>query len=188
MPFDPQLSARLEAVFRERFAAIKGLSETRMMGGFGYLLNGNMCVGIHKDTLIVRVGTDTAAEILKEPHVRPMDFTGKIMKGWATIETGAITDDENLARYCRPEEGEKLMARWHAWVDELGDASLNPGNPVSMSKTVDANGVSDDGGANPLSGYSFVKADSIDEAVALTKGCPHLEHGTIEVAEVMDIM
>ncbi len=86
------------------------------------------------------------------------------------------------------EEGAKLMAKWKAWLGGLGDAVVNPGNPLGMSKTVSSGGVSDGGGSNPLSGYSIVKADSVDAAVEMAKGCPHLDHGTIEVAEVMDII
>ena len=56
-----------------------------------------------------------------------------------------------------------------------------------MSKTVSSSGVTDDGGANPLSGYSIISADSIDAACELAKGCPILEHGTVEVAEVHEM-
>ncbi len=86
-----------------------------------------------------------------------------------------------------PEAGAELMARWKAWMGGLGDALVNPGNPVGMSKTVSSGGVSDDGGSNPLSGFSIVNADSMDAALEMAKGCPHLEHGTIEVAEVMEM-
>ncbi len=83
-----------------------------------------------------------------------------------------------------PEEGQALMARWQAWIEGLGDAAVNPGTPVGLSKTVSADGVEDGGGPNPLSGFSVVAADSMDAALALAKGCPHLEIGTIEVAEM----
>ena len=86
-----------------------------------------------------------------------------------------------------PEEGAKLMAKWEAWLSGLGDAVINPGAPVGMSKTVSAGGVSDNGGANPLSGFSILKADSMDAALEMAKGCPHLEHGTVEVAEEMEM-
>ncbi len=99
MPFDPGLAERLEDIISSRFSHLHGLKETRMFGGFGYMLNGNMCLGIHKDTLIVRVGT-AAEALVKEPHVRPMDLTGKIMKGWATIEPEAMEDDAALERFC----------------------------------------------------------------------------------------
>ncbi|MCZ6843050.1 MAG: YciI family protein, partial [SAR324 cluster bacterium] len=60
-----------------------------------------------------------------------------------------------------------------------------PGSPLGMSKTVSSSGVSDDGGSNPLCGYTIVKADGMDAALAIARECPHLEIGTIEVAEVM---
>ncbi len=100
MPFDPGLAGRLTLTITEKFSHISGLSENRMMGGYGYFLNGNMCVGIHKDTLIVRVGVPVSEILIQEPHVRVMDLTGKIMKGWATIEAEAMEDDENLKRFC----------------------------------------------------------------------------------------
>jgi len=87
-----------------------------------------------------------------------------------------------------PEDGEAMMQKWMAWMGSMGDAMLNPGNPVGMSKTVSAGGVEDNGGANPLSGFSVVEADSIEAAVEMSKGCPHLEMGTIEIAEILDIM
>jgi len=86
-----------------------------------------------------------------------------------------------------PEEGAKLMAKWKAWVGGLGDTMVNPGTPLGKSKTVSSSGVSDDGGSNPLLGFSIVKADSMDAALELAKACPHLEIGTIEVAEEMEM-
>ena len=88
-----------------------------------------------------------------------------------------------------PEEGAKEMAKWEAWFTDLGAAVVNPGNPVGLSKTVSASGVADDGGANPLSGFTIVEADTIDSAVEMAKGCPMVSSGsgTVEVAEVMQI-
>ncbi len=86
-----------------------------------------------------------------------------------------------------PEEGAKGMAKWKAWIGGLGDAVVNPGTPLGMSKTVSSGGVSDDGGPNPLVGFSIVKADGMDAALEMAKGCPFLEMGTIEVAEVKEM-
>ncbi len=86
------------------------------------------------------------------------------------------------------EEGAKYMAKWKAWIGGLGDAVVNPATPLGKSKTVSSGGVSDDGGSNPLMGFSIVKADSMDAALEMAKGCPHLElGGTLEVAEVMEM-
>lgn len=88
-----------------------------------------------------------------------------------------------------PEEGAKMMEKWNAWVEDLGDTMVNsPGSPVGKSKTVSSAGISDDGGPNPLSGFSIIKADSMDAALELAQGCPFLElGGTIEVAEMMEM-
>ena len=87
-----------------------------------------------------------------------------------------------------PEEGAKQMAKWNAWVGGLGDAVVNPGTPLGKPKTVSSGGVSDDGGSNPLLGFSILKADSMDAALEMAKACPTLEiGGTIEVAEVMEM-
>lgn len=86
-----------------------------------------------------------------------------------------------------PEEGAKQMAKWQAWVGGLGDAMVNPGTPLGKSKTVSAGGVSDDGGSNPLSGFSVVKADSMDAALKMARACPYLDMGTIEVARMMEM-
>jgi hypothetical protein len=88
-----------------------------------------------------------------------------------------------------PEDGEKVMQAWMNWMGGLGEAIVDGGNPVSMSKTVAPDGsVSDGGGANPLTGYSVIKADSLDAAVAMAKGCPHLQSGgSVEVAETYNV-
>ena len=87
------------------------------------------------------------------------------------------------------EEGARVMQAWMTWMGRLGDASVDGGNPVGKSRTVHPGGkVTDDGGANPTSGYSVIKADSIDDAIAKAKNCPHLEaNGTIEVAEIIEM-
>lgn len=88
-----------------------------------------------------------------------------------------------------PEEGQKVMAAWGAWFEQLGAAIVQPGAPVGMSKTVTAAGVADDGGANPVSGYSVVTAADIDEATAMAKNCPMVVDGSgsVEVAELMEM-
>ena len=87
-----------------------------------------------------------------------------------------------------PEEGQKVMAAWMAWMGGLGDALVDGGNPAGMSKTVSSSGVADDGGSNPISGYSLVNATDIDAAVAMAKGCPILDDGgSVEVAEAMEM-
>ena len=85
-----------------------------------------------------------------------------------------------------PEEGAKHMAKFEAWTGSLGDAMVNPGHPLGKSKTVSSSGVSDDGLSNPLVGFSIIKADSMDAALEMAKGYPHLEIATVEVVEMME--
>lgn len=87
----------------------------------------------------------------------------------------------------RPQDPAQHMARWKAWVSGLGEALINPGVAVGKSKTVSDAGVSDGGGPNPLAGFSVVRAKNMDAAIALTRGCPHLDIGTIEIAEDMQM-
>jgi hypothetical protein len=87
-----------------------------------------------------------------------------------------------------PEEGEKVMAAWNKWYQDMGDKVADPGYPVGMSKTVSRSGVADNGGANPLSGITVVNADTIDKAVEMAKGCPILaDDGSVEVAEALQM-
>ena len=87
-----------------------------------------------------------------------------------------------------PEEGAKVMAAWSAWFGQLGGALVDGGNPASATKTIAANGSVSDDPSGP-SGYSIIKADSIDGAVALAKGCPVLLGGaSIQVVETFEAM
>ncbi|MEX3316269.1 YciI family protein [Sulfitobacter sp. PS-8MA] len=87
------------------------------------------------------------------------------------------------------EESDKAMAAWGAWFEEMGPQIVNPGNPVGMSKTVSADGIADNGGANPLSGFTVVRADDIDAACKIAKGCPMVADGSgsVEVAPVIEM-
>ena len=95
MPYDAGLAARLKEVT----ADMPDMVEQKMFGGIGYMLGGNMCVGIYKDLLVLRLGIDGARQILAEPHARPMDITGRVMKGWAMIAPEGLERDSELAHY-----------------------------------------------------------------------------------------
>ena len=88
-----------------------------------------------------------------------------------------------------PEETEKVMAAWKNWFDSMGQAVLDGGGPTGDSKTVVNGRVDDNGGANPISGYSLIAADNHDTAVAMAKGCPMVVDGSgsIEVCEVHEM-
>ncbi len=86
-----------------------------------------------------------------------------------------------------PEEGKKHMSEWSTWMKSLGRSMIDPGVPLKATKTVSSKGVKDGDGSGRLTGYSVVQTDSMDEAVKMAKTCPHLNFGTIEVGEVMEM-
>src|SRR5215470_8062109 len=92
MAFSDSLAARI----RDALARKKGVEEKRMFGGVGFLLHGNMLVGVWKDSLVVRLGPDEAEAALREPHVREFDITGRAMKGWVLVGPEGVGDDEQL--------------------------------------------------------------------------------------------
>lgn len=86
------------------------------------------------------------------------------------------------------DEGKKSMAAWMAWFEGMGPIIKDPGNPVGKSSTVSASGVANDGGSNPLAGYSIITVDSLDTAIAHAKACPVVgEGGSVEVAEIVEL-
>ena len=92
MAFNEALAARI----RERLARRKGVEEKKMFGGIGFLLNGNMLVGVWKESLIVRLGPKGYEDALLEPHVKEFDITGRAMKGWVLVEPEAVKADDEL--------------------------------------------------------------------------------------------
>ena len=82
----------------------------------------------------------------------------------------------------------EVMAKWMTWFGQMGEAVVDGGAPVGQSSTVLSSGASEGGGANPVSGYTIVQADSLDAACEIAKGCPALASGgSVEVAECMEM-
>lgn len=80
------------------------------------------------------------------------------------------------------------MAAWGAFMEKHAAAFADGGNPVGMSKTVGADGIKDNGGSNPVSGYAFVTADTIEAACEIASECPIIaDGGSVEVAPVMEM-
>ena len=88
MAFDENLAARIRTALGRK----KGAEEKKMFGGLGFLLNGNMLVGVWKDSLIVRLGPDEHEAALLEPHVGEFDITGRAMKGWVMVAAEGVAD------------------------------------------------------------------------------------------------
>ncbi len=87
-----------------------------------------------------------------------------------------------------PEEGKKHMAKYMEWLSSLGDSAVSPANPFKNTSTVNSDGTVTAGGTTKMSGYTIIKTDSMDAALAIAKGCPFLEiGGSLEVSELMQM-
>jgi len=93
MAFNEALAQRI----RQGLARRKNVAEKKMFGGVGFLLNGNLLVGVWKDSLVVRLNPDEGDDPLLEPHVRAFDITGKPMKGWVLVGPGGVEGDDQLS-------------------------------------------------------------------------------------------
>jgi len=109
--YDEALADRI----REVRAPRAEVSERKMFGGIAFMLAGNMACGVIGEDLMVRLGAEDADQALTEPHLRPMDFTGKPMKTAIYVDPEGTADDESLA----------------AWVEAGADlaSSLPPKSP-----------------------------------------------------------
>jgi hypothetical protein len=86
------------------------------------------------------------------------------------------------------EEQDQVMSAWTDWFGKLGDALVDGGNPISKAKAISPDGSVMDATSAP-SGYSIIKADDLDAAVELSKGCPVLAGGAaVVVSETFPVM
>ena len=98
MPYDEGLAQRIREALNQR----SDIKEKKMFGGIAFMLSGNMCCGVVRDTLMLRVGPEQYDAALNRPHAREMDFTGKPMKGMIYVDPGGITE-------------ERMLEEWLAW-------------------------------------------------------------------------
>ena len=97
MVYDEKLAGRI----RNMLVKQKGIDEKKMFGGISFLLKGNMCCGVLKNNLIVRIDPKNYEKALTESHVRPMDFTGRPLKGLVFVDPAGYQTDEDLAKWVK---------------------------------------------------------------------------------------
>jgi hypothetical protein len=95
MAFDEALAARVRKALGKR----KGLTEKKMFGGIAFLLHGNMCCGVHRNDLIVRLAAADTEKALKKRHTRVFDLTGRPMRGWVLVEPAALATDASVSEW-----------------------------------------------------------------------------------------
>lgn len=95
MAYDEHLEQRI----RGQLADVPGVIGKKMFGGICFMVQGHMACGVHKNNLIVRVGSDQHDAALSQPHTRIFDITGKPMKGWVIVTPDGFQSDFDLKRW-----------------------------------------------------------------------------------------
>ena len=93
MAYDEELAGRIRAKLGDR----EDIAEKKMFGGVAFLINGNMCCGVWRNDLVLRLGPEASAEYLGHPDVKDFDPAGKPMTGWALVKPTGFPDDDALA-------------------------------------------------------------------------------------------
>ena len=92
MPYNVDLEYRIDHLA----GRLGNITKKKMFGGVGYLLNGNMCFGIHKESLVLRTISERADELLRNEYITPFDITGKPMKGWVMVSPDILETEDQL--------------------------------------------------------------------------------------------
>ncbi len=95
MAYSEELADRIRDVIGGR----SGVSERKMFGGVAWMINGNMACGVIGEDLMIRLDPEQAERALAEEHVGPMEFTGRPMRGFVTVDAAGITDASELGRW-----------------------------------------------------------------------------------------
>lgn len=96
MPYDEALAERIGRLLKVKHVK----HETkRMMGGLTFMVRGKMCVGVEKDRLMARIDPAEYEGALKKTGCKPMDFTGRPMRGFVFVESGALRTDAQLTKW-----------------------------------------------------------------------------------------
>jgi TfoX/Sxy family transcriptional regulator of competence genes len=95
MAYDEQLAARIRKILHQR----KGVTEKKMFGGLSFLLHGKMCCGVLQNDLVVRIQLEVYEAALKQPYVRPMDFTGRPLKGFIYVGPEGCQTEKELSQW-----------------------------------------------------------------------------------------
>lgn len=93
MAYDDQLANRVREIIAP---AHRKVEEKKMFGGLCFMVNGKMCVGVESERLMVRLDPALQEELLEKEGCRPMDFTGKVMKGFVFVDKSVLNTRKRL--------------------------------------------------------------------------------------------
>lgn len=95
MSYDESLAERIRVVLSHRDDVV----EKKMFGGLCFMVGGAMCCGLTKTDFMVRVGPDEYEGALAQPYARPMDFTGRPLKGMVYVAPKGVGTRASLERW-----------------------------------------------------------------------------------------
>jgi TfoX/Sxy family transcriptional regulator of competence genes len=93
--YDEKLADRVREIVQESVQPV----EQKMFGGVAFMVGGHMCVGVIKENLVLRLGGEEADVALKDPNVRPMDFTGRPMKNFLYVSPKGTKTEKSLRKW-----------------------------------------------------------------------------------------
>ena len=93
MAYDEKLADRVRELIAEEH---KDVEEKKMFGGLCFMVDDKMCVGVEKDRLMVRLDPAKYDEAMEREGAKPMDFTGKVMKGFLFVDIDAVNTKKKL--------------------------------------------------------------------------------------------
>ena len=93
MAYNEKLADRTREIISQTH---KNIEEKKMFGGLCFMVNDKMCIGVEKERLMVRLNPELYDEVIEKEGCTPMDFTGKIMKGYVFVSVDALTTKKKL--------------------------------------------------------------------------------------------
>jgi TfoX/Sxy family transcriptional regulator of competence genes len=93
MPFNEPLANHIREIISLTHTSVE---EKKMFGGLCFMVNGKMCVGVESERLMLRLNPEMYEELIEKKGVSPMDFTGKVMKGYVFVDIGVLDTKQKL--------------------------------------------------------------------------------------------
>ena len=93
MSYDEKLADRTREIISRTH---KRVEEKKMFGGVCFMVNGKMCVGVEKERLMVRLDHAIYEDVIDKDGCTPMDFTGRVMKGYVFVDINSLTTEKKL--------------------------------------------------------------------------------------------
>lgn len=114
MPYNEKIADKIRGALMD----VKNLTEKKMFGGIAFMINDKMCVGVDKDSMMLRCDPAMTDELLTKKGARQFDLTGKPMKGWLLID----------------EEGTKNKKDFDFWIKIALEANRKATAPKTKQK------------------------------------------------------